>query len=76
MQTLLVLYVVGHLLHPGHIERIAGFQGFRTAFERAYGGPLSTVGLASAIFGVYTGFVWLTPIFGGAVADRWLGRTG
>jgi dipeptide/tripeptide permease len=25
MQTLLVLYMVNRLLHPGHIERIAGF---------------------------------------------------
>jgi POT family proton-dependent oligopeptide transporter len=75
MQTLLVLYMVGQLLHPGHVENIAGFSVFRTALERAYGGPLSTVALASAIFGLYTGLVYLTPIFGGLIADRWLGRT-
>jgi len=75
MQTLLVLYMVGQLLHPGHIEHIAGFSGFRAAIERAYGGPLSTVALASAIFGLYTGLVYLTPIAGGLIADRWLGRT-
>jgi POT family proton-dependent oligopeptide transporter len=75
MQTLLVLYMVRQLLHPGHIERIAGFPAFRAAVERAYGGPLSTVALASAIFGLYTGLVYLTPIAGGLVADRWLGRT-
>ena len=75
MQTLLVLYMVGQLLHPGHIEHIAGFNAFRAALERAYGGPLSTVALASAIFGLYTGLVYLTPIVGGLIADRWLGRT-
>ena len=75
MQTLLVLYMVSQLLHPGHIERIVGFTAFRTAVERAYGGPLSTVALASAIFGLYTGLVYLTPIAGGIIADRWLGRT-
>jgi POT family proton-dependent oligopeptide transporter len=75
MQTLLVLYMTRQLLHPGHIERIAGFTAFRAALESAYGGPLSTIGLASAIFGVYTGLVYLTPIAGGVVADRWLGRT-
>jgi POT family proton-dependent oligopeptide transporter len=75
MQTLLVLYMVRQLLLPGHIERIAGFPAFRAAVERAYGGPLSTVALASAIFGLYTGLVYLTPIAGGLVADRWLGRT-
>jgi POT family proton-dependent oligopeptide transporter len=75
MQTLLVLYMVRQLLHPGHIERIAGFTAFRAALERAYGTPLSTVALASAIFGLYTGLVYLTPIAGGIIADRWLGRT-
>jgi POT family proton-dependent oligopeptide transporter len=75
MQTLLVLYMVRQLLHPGHIERIAGFSPFRAALERAYGTPLSTVALASAIFGLYTGLVYLTPIAGGIIADRWLGRT-
>ncbi len=39
------------------------------------GGPLSTIAQASAIFGLYTGLVYLTPIVGGVVADRWLGRT-
>jgi POT family proton-dependent oligopeptide transporter len=30
--------------------------------------------LASAIFGTYTSLVYLTPIFGGIIADKWLGR--
>jgi len=75
MQTLLVLYMVRQLLHAGHMERIVGFTAFRATLERAYGGPLSTVALASAIFGFYTGLVYLTPIAGGIIADRWLGRT-
>lgn len=29
---------------------------------------------ASVIYGAYTGGVYLTPIFGGYIADRWLGR--
>jgi len=74
MQTLLVLYMVKQLLLPGHIERIAGFTWFRAVVERAYG-PLSNVALASAIFGLYTGLVYLTPILGGFLADRWLGLT-
>src|SRR5437879_841982 len=75
MQTLLVLYMVGQLLQPGHIEKIAGFAGFRAALETIYGGPLSVVALSSAIFGLYTGLVYLTPMAGGIIADRWLGRT-
>ncbi len=57
------------------LEHIVGFGGFRAVIERAYGRPLSTVALASAIFGLYTGLVYLTPIAGGLIADRWLGRT-
>lgn len=75
MQTLLVLYMVQQLLLPGHIENIAGFAAFRVFIESMYGGALSTVALASAIFGLYTGFVYLTPIAGGFIADRWLGKT-
>src|ERR1041384_831104 len=36
---------------------------------------LSVGALASAIFGLYTGLVYLTPIGGGFIADRVLGRT-
>jgi POT family proton-dependent oligopeptide transporter len=75
MQTLLVLYMVRQLLLPGHIERIAGFAVFRAAIGPFYGHNLSTVALASAIFGLYTSLVYLTPIAGGLIADRWLGRT-
>jgi POT family proton-dependent oligopeptide transporter len=75
MQTLLVLYMTKQLLLPGHVEHVAGFDAFRALLERAYHGPLSTVALASAIFGLYTGLVYLTPLLGGVIADRWLGRT-
>jgi POT family proton-dependent oligopeptide transporter len=75
MQSLLILYMVHQLLHPGHIEHIAGFALFRHFLETLYGGPLATQPLASAIFGLYTGFVYLTPIAGGLLADRLLGRT-
>lgn len=74
MQTLLVLYMVSELLQPGHIENVAGFVAFRGLLEGFYG-PLSIQALASAIFGLYTGLVYLTPILGGALADRLLGRT-
>ena len=74
MQALLVLYMVDRLLHPGHIEHIAGFGPFRHLVE-IFRGPLEIQPLASTIFGLYTGLVYLTPIAGGLIADRWLGRT-
>jgi proton-dependent oligopeptide transporter, POT family len=75
MQSLLVLYMVNRLLHPGHLEHVAGFGPFRHLLETVYRGPLSVQALASAVFGLYTGFVYLTPIAGGLIADRLLGRT-
>ena len=69
MQALLVLYMVKYLLLPGRIEDIIAFDSFR----RLYGG-LDGQALASAIFGTYTASVYLTPIFGGFLADRLLGR--
>ena len=74
MQALLVLYMVNRLLHPGHIEHVAGFGPFRQLIEN-FRGPLSVQALASTIFGLYTGLVYLTPIIGGLIADRVLGRT-
>lgn len=74
MQGLLVLYLVHRLLLPGHVEHIWGFAPFRSAVESLYG-PLSAEGLGSAIFGLYAGFVWMTPILGGLLADRLTGRT-
>src|SRR2546427_2944232 len=75
MQALLVLYMVKRLLLPGHIEHIAGFGPFRHVLEFIYRHPLEGQPLSSAIFGFYTAFVYLTPIIGGLIADRWLGRT-
>ncbi len=74
MQSLLVLYMGQRLLLHGHVEHVAGFGAFRAAIEAAYG-PLSVPALASVIFGFYAGGVYLTPIAGGLLADRMLGRT-
>lgn len=73
MTALLVLYMVDQLLLPGHIENVAGFAAFRASLETLTG-PLSTLALASMIFGLYSGFVYFTPVFGGLIADRWIGQ--
>ena len=73
MQALLVLYMVGQLFLPGHIEAIVGFKGFRAAIEWVTG-PLSIQALASQIFGIYVGLVYFTPVLGGWLGDRVLGR--
>jgi POT family proton-dependent oligopeptide transporter len=73
MTALLALYMVNQLLLPGHVEHIGGFSGFRAAVE-SLAGPLSTQALASYIFGLYSGFVYFTPLLGGLIADRWIGQ--
>jgi POT family proton-dependent oligopeptide transporter len=73
MQALLVLYMVDQALKPGHIETITGMAGLRAALEGVFG-PLSTQALSSQIFGLYTGFVYLTPLIGGWIGDQVLGR--
>ena len=70
MQTLLVLYMVKYLLLPEHIGGVIGLDWLRANYYTGLGGQP----LASAIFGDYTALVYLTPILGGIVADRWLGR--
>jgi len=74
MQALLVLYLTNYLFLPEHIGRVAGMEALRGFLERATG-PMSPQQLASAVFGLYAGCVYLTPLFGGLLADRVLGRT-
>src|SRR5205814_5951393 len=73
MTALLARYMVNQLLLPGHVEHISGFPGFRAALESLVG-PLSIQALASQIFGLYSGFVYFTPLLGGMIADRWIGQ--
>ena len=73
MRALLVLYMVKHLLQPERAEAVIGFAALKAVFESAFG-PLGVQPLASHIYGLYTGLVYLTPVFGGLIADRWLGQ--
>jgi len=74
MQALLVLYLSNYLFLPQNIGHVAGIDVLRHAIESVTG-PRSPQQLASVVFGLYAGLVYLTPIFGGLVADRVLGRT-
>jgi len=69
MQALLVLYLVNYLLRPENVRSVAFFDSFRTLYGGLDGQPL-----ASAIVGSYFALVYLTPILGGLLADRVLGK--
>ena len=74
MRALLVLYMTGYLF--AEIEKgkeVVGFPLLRTAIESVFG-PLSHQALSSQIYGLYTGFVYLTPVFGGLIADQFIGQ--
>ncbi len=73
MRALLVLYMVKYLLDPQRTASVIGLASFKTMLETIFG-PLATQPLASQIYGFYTGLVYLTPIFGGLLADRVLGQ--
>jgi POT family proton-dependent oligopeptide transporter len=73
MRAILVLYMVRTLLLPGHAEAVIGLDALKHGFEMLVG-PLGPQPLSSHIYGLYTGLVYLTPLFGGLLADRVLGQ--
>ncbi len=74
MAGLLVLYMTHQLLNPGHIEHIAGMELFSGFIASLYG-PGTGQTLASHITGFYQMSVYVTPLAGGYLADRYLGKT-
>ena len=74
MRSLLVLYMVNYLfIQPDVGQRVLGFTAIRHVLEGFFG-PLAVQPLSSQIYGLYTGFVYFTPFFGGLLADRVLGQ--
>jgi POT family proton-dependent oligopeptide transporter len=73
MRSLLVLYMTKYLLLRGRAESAFGLSNLKSGLEAVFG-PLDIQPLSSQIYGLYTAFVYLTPIFGGLLADRLLGQ--
>ena len=73
MRSLLVLYMTKYLLLPEHAGEVRGLLTVKSALESVFG-PLAVQPLSSQIWGFYTGLVYLTPVFGGLLADRVLGQ--
>ena len=74
MQVLLGLYLTKYLFLPEHIGQVVGIDVVRGIVEH-FIGPRTPLQLGAFIAGLYAGLVYLTPLFGGLVADRLLGRT-
>ena len=75
MRALLVLYMVDYLIKRAQdgTVHVVGFSAIQHTLEAVFG-PLAVQPLASQIYGLYTAFVYLTPLFGGMLADRILGQ--
>lgn len=73
MSALLLLYMVKYLFTPGPVDTVIGYAAVKGAIE-AIVGPRDVQPLASQIVGFYTGLVYLTPVLGGFIADRFLGQ--
>ena len=65
--------MVKYLLEPERARQVIGLSTFKTALESIFG-ALAAQPFASHIYGFYSGLVYLTPILGGLLADRVLGR--
>src|SRR5215470_10547998 len=73
MRALLVLYLVKYLFQPEHAEMVIGYATMKQLLESVFG-RLDVQPLASQVYGIYTGLVYLTPLLGGYLADRVLGQ--
>src|SRR4051812_35313685 len=76
MRAILVLYLTNFLLLHPVADNVIGYAGLKHLFETVFNGgqPLAVQPFSSLIYGNYTAFVYLTPFFGGMIADRWLGQ--
>jgi len=81
MRALLVLYMTQHLLlEADKGKAILGYDSIKTFviwWKGVFGilaSDVSTQMISSEIYGLYTGFVYFTPFFGGLLADKVFGQ--
>jgi proton-dependent oligopeptide transporter, POT family len=75
MTSVLVLFLAHYLLQPGNIEQVMGYELFRDFVVYFRGQATTPDDMAVAITGLYSTVVYVTPLIGGYVADRIIGRT-
>ncbi|NDG84637.1 MAG: MFS transporter [Proteobacteria bacterium] len=75
MRALLVLYMVKYLFaDPERFNRVVGLSGLKSLLEGGGAVALEMQPYSSKIYGMYTGLVYLSPFFGGILADRIWGK--
>jgi proton-dependent oligopeptide transporter, POT family len=74
MRSLLILYMSTYLLFdPARAADIMGYTALEAYLVSVFG-PMNVQQISSQLYGLYTGFVYFTPFFGGIIADRFLGQ--
>ncbi len=87
MRAILVLYLTHYLFDPANIGHVWGYETIRNILQSMFGAldvnpPQAAPGepvihgqqFSSLVYGFYTGFVYLTPLLGGWLADRVIGQ--
>lgn len=75
MRSLLALYMINFLFVKPEVGReVLGFNFVSGVFQNLFKTGWTPQPLQSWIYGLYTGLVYLTPLFGGLMADRLIGR--
>ena len=73
MRALLVYYMTKHILLDEWKDTVIGHAAIIGAIQSVFG-VLNTKAQASQLYGLYTAFVYLTPLAGGMIADRFIGQ--
>jgi POT family proton-dependent oligopeptide transporter len=74
MRSLLVLYMTQYLFfEPDRAADVLGYTGLYNFLAGIFG-QMTVQQMSSQLYGLYTGFVYFTPFFGGMIADRLIGK--
>lgn len=74
MRALLMIYMTKYLLlEPERAKAVLGYSLLESLLIGAFGAK-EVQDFASHLYGLYTGFVYLSPLFGGMIADKILGQ--
>ena len=74
MRSILVLYLRSELLPSDELNDCVGSGLVISLVGGAPTTPGEVQRAASTIYGLYTGFVYMTPLLGGYLADRYFGK--
>jgi len=74
MRSLLIMYMTYYLFaEPARAHEVLGYNSLHGILVSIFG-EMTVQQFSSQMYGLYTGFVYFTPFFGGMLADKYLGK--